>query len=95
MAWHCEYVWFSLQCVVNKLITSLHRGVDLLQTLFTAFERMIASMRNELFRMVLPFMVSCITPMTVFKKLAIFHEIIKFLNVFGLIETLANFLMAH
>ena len=31
------------------------------------------------------------TPMTVFKKLANFDEILKFLNVFGLIETLVNF----
>ena len=34
------------------------------------------------------------TPMTVFKKLAFFYEILKFLNVLGLIETLVNFLMA-
>ena len=32
--------------------------------------------------------------MTVFKKLANFDEILKFLNVSGLIETLVNFLMA-
>ena len=35
------------------------------------------------------------TPMTVFKKLANFNEILNFLNVFGLIETLVNFLMAY
>ena len=35
------------------------------------------------------------TPMTVFKKLAVFNEILKFLNVFGLIEILVNFLMAY
>ena len=33
--------------------------------------------------------------MPVFKKLAIFYEILKFLNVLGLIETLVNFLMAY
>ena len=35
------------------------------------------------------------TPMPVFKKLAKFCEILKFLNVFCLIETLVNFLMAY
>ena len=34
------------------------------------------------------------TALTVFKKLANFNEILKFLNVLGLIETLVNFLMA-
>ena len=37
----------------------------------------------------------CHAPMPVFKKLAKFCEIFKFLNISGLIETLVNFLMAY
>ena len=33
--------------------------------------------------------------MTVFEKLAISNDILKFLNVFCLIKTLVNFLMAY